>query len=84
MKTPSSPKPREIWIFSLAAGLLALNFPFIEIFNAGKNVYGIPVLIAYLFLAWSLLIFIVVLFLHILCQDPEQAETDKEQRKNQE
>jgi hypothetical protein len=38
------------------AGLLFFNYPLLAVFNAPAEVFGIPVLYAYLFAAWALLI----------------------------
>jgi len=37
-------------------GLLLFNYPILALFNVPETVFGIPVLYAYIFAAWSLLI----------------------------
>jgi hypothetical protein len=37
-------------------GLLALNYPLLELFNRAALVAGVPLLYVYLFIAWGLLI----------------------------
>jgi hypothetical protein len=37
-------------------GLLLFNYPILALFNVPATVFGIPVLYAYIFAAWSLLI----------------------------
>ena len=37
-------------------GVLLFNYPLLAVFNADAIVFGIPVLYAYIFSAWSLLI----------------------------
>jgi len=37
-------------------GLLLFNFPFLALFNVSGDVFGVPVLYAYLFIAWAGLI----------------------------
>lgn len=37
-------------------GLLLFNYPILALFNVPASVFGIPVLYAYIFAAWSLLI----------------------------
>jgi hypothetical protein len=37
-------------------GLLLFNFPILALFNVAGTVFGVPVLYAYLFVAWFLLI----------------------------
>ncbi len=36
-------------------GLLLFNYPILALFNVPETVFGIPVLYAYIFAAWSLL-----------------------------
>ena len=37
-------------------GVLLFNYPILALFNASATVFGIPVLYAYVFAAWSMLI----------------------------
>jgi hypothetical protein len=37
-------------------GVLLFNYPMLALFNVSATVFGIPVLYAYIFTAWSLLI----------------------------
>jgi hypothetical protein len=37
-------------------GCILFNFPILALFNVPGNVLGVPVLYAYLFIAWALLI----------------------------
>jgi hypothetical protein len=37
-------------------GVLMFNYPILALFNVRATVFGIPVLYAYIFTAWSLLI----------------------------
>lgn len=52
-------KARMLSIF--LAGCLLFNFPLIALFNVSGNVLGVPVLYAYLFTAWALIIVLVAL-----------------------
>ena len=38
------------------AGVLALNYPLLELFNDARLVFGIPLLYLYLFVVWGALI----------------------------
>ena len=40
-------------------GCLLFNFPFLTLFNVRATVFGVPVLYAYLFVAWGLLVALV-------------------------
>ena len=42
-------------------GIVLLNFPVLALFNVGGTVLGIPVLYAYIFAAWTLLIVLLAL-----------------------
>jgi hypothetical protein len=46
--------PRLVAAFLL--GVLLFNYPLLALFNRDVSVFGIPLLYAYIFLAWSLLI----------------------------
>ena len=37
-------------------GFVLFNFPILALFNVPKTVFGVPVLYAFIFLAWALLI----------------------------
>jgi hypothetical protein len=37
-------------------GALAFNYPLLDLFNSDVRVFGVPLLYAYLFAAWMLLI----------------------------
>jgi len=54
MKTPVTRQHRIASLFLLA--LVAFNYPMLAIFNVGGMVLGVPVLYAYLFTAWLLVI----------------------------
>jgi hypothetical protein len=37
-------------------GMLLFNFPILALFNVGGTLFGVPVLYAYIFIAWAALI----------------------------
>ena len=37
-------------------GLLLFNYPILPLFNVSGTVFGVPVLYAYIFIAWAMLI----------------------------
>jgi len=51
-----STKIAQRLVASFLLGLLLFNFPLIAVFNQPVDVLGIPVLYAYLFAAWALLV----------------------------
>ena len=53
--------PRLVGLFLL--GCLLFNYPLLAVFNARTAVLGVPLLYAYLFAAWALLIALVALVL---------------------
>ena len=57
MARPSRTGPRLLALFLL--GCLLFNYPLVALFNAGATVLGIPLLYAYLFGAWAVLIVLV-------------------------
>ncbi len=50
---------RLVGLFLL--GMLLFNFPLLHLFNRPKLALGIPVLYLYLFIAWSLIIFLILM-----------------------
>ena len=50
---------RLIALFVL--GCLLFNYPVLSLFNVAGAVFGVPVLYAYLFVAWALLIVLMAL-----------------------
>ena len=54
MAKPSRTGPRLLALFLL--GCLLFNYPLVALFNVSATLLGIPVLYAYLFTAWALLI----------------------------
>jgi hypothetical protein len=51
----STQKGQRLVALFLLGGLL-FNYPLLALFNTAAEVYGIPVLYAYIFLSWALLI----------------------------
>jgi hypothetical protein len=50
---------RLVGLFLL--GALLFNFPLLSLFNRQVLVFGIPILYLYIFAAWSLIIFLVLI-----------------------
>ena len=44
-----------------ALGLLLFNYPILALFNVSGTVFGVPVLYAWIFIAWALLIALMAL-----------------------
>jgi hypothetical protein len=42
-------------------GMVLFNFPILALFNVGGTILGVPVLYAYIFLAWAALIALMAL-----------------------
>ncbi|PZP65064.1 MAG: hypothetical protein DI596_00360 [Azospira oryzae] len=61
---------RLIAVFLL--GCLLFNYPLLDLFNSNAEVFGIPLLFAYLFAAWMLLI---ALMAWIIEKRPGREET---------
>ena len=54
MSRPGARGPRLACVFLL--GVMLFTYPLLAVFNVGGSVFGVPVLYAYLFGAWSLVI----------------------------
>lgn len=72
MKKQQGSSIREAWILCLILGIIMLNFPFIQIFNSGELILGIPILVLYFFVGWPLSILVIYLFTSQL--DSNQSE----------
>lgn len=51
---------REYIVILFIVGLLALNYPFLELFNRSWMPFGIPVLYLYLYMTWLVLIILLI------------------------
>ena len=61
MAKPGRKSERLVGLFLL--GCLLFNFPLLALFNVRGTVLGVPVVYAYLFSAWTLLIALVALIM---------------------
>jgi hypothetical protein len=61
MIRPSIKGPRLVAVFLL--GLLLLNYPLLKLFERPAEVFGIPLLYAYVFAVWAALIGLMALVL---------------------
>ena len=59
MSKPDRRNERLVGLFLL--GCLLFNFPLLALFNVRTTVLGVPLLYAYLFVAWSLVVVLVAL-----------------------
>jgi hypothetical protein len=57
MKTKGARAARLAFLFLL--GVLLFNYPVLALFNVQGSVFGVPILYAYIFVAWGLLIALV-------------------------
>jgi hypothetical protein len=58
---PGRKGERLVGLFLLGCALF--NFPLLALFNVRATLFGVPLLYAYLFAAWSLLIVLVALIM---------------------
>ena len=61
MAKPGRKGERLVGLFLL--GCLLFNFPLLALFNVRATVFGVPVVYAYLFGAWALLIALVAVIM---------------------
>lgn len=59
MKKPTVDSSRLVALFLL--GCLLFNYPILYLFSADREVQGIPLLFAYLFVAWLILVALLAL-----------------------
>jgi hypothetical protein len=62
MAAPGRKGERLVGLFLL--GCLLFNFPMLELFNVRTTVLGVPLLYAYLFAAWALVIALSAAIMH--------------------
>ncbi len=78
MKEPNPTSTREAWVLCLILGAIMLNFPFLQIFNTGRSLFGIPILIFYFFIGWPLSILVIFLFITRLQDENRDKSHDEE------
>jgi len=59
LKTKSARAARLAFLFML--GILLFNYPLLALFNVQGSVFGVPILYAYIFVAWGLIIALVAM-----------------------
>ena len=64
---------KEGWVLCFILGIVMLNYPFLHIFNKSATLFGIPVLILYLFIGWPISIVVIFLFSRVV---GEPADSD--------
>ena len=79
MRSKPSINLQESWVICFFLGMVMLNFPFLHIFNKDEQLFGIPLLILYLFVGWPLSIAVVWLFSLHLGRQPEESVTPQDQ-----
>ena len=57
MKMPGARGSRLVCLFLL--GCLLFNYPLLALFNVPGSLFGVPILYAYIFIAWAALIALV-------------------------
>ncbi len=70
MKDPTKKKDlariKEGWGLFFLLGVVMLNYPFLHIFNKPTTVFGIPLMVLYLFIGWPISIAIIYIFANTL------------------
>ena len=78
MEEPNPTSTREAWVLCLILGAIMLNFPFLQIFNTGRSIFGIPILIFYFFIGWPISILVIFLFVNRLQNEEPDNSQDEE------
>ena len=60
---PKSSRKGQRLVGLFLLGCLLFSYPLLALFNVRATVFGIPLLYAYLFAAWALLIFLVAVIM---------------------
>ena len=70
---------KESWVIFFIAGIIAMNYPFITIFNKSATLADIPLLFLYLLVGWPISIFVVYLYTRALDMTHENGK-ERERR----
>jgi len=70
---------KESWVIFFVAGIIAMNYPFITIFNKPSMVFEIPLLFLYLNIGWLISIFVIYLYIKAI-DVPKKEENRREHR----
>lgn len=57
---------KEGWGLFFMLGVVMLNYPFLHIFNKPTPIFGIPLMVLYLFVGWPISIGIIYIFANTL------------------
>ena len=80
MKIPNPTATHEAWVLCLILGVIMLNFPFLQIFNTDRSIFGIPILVFYFFVGWPLSILVILLFVNRLQQQERDLNQDEDKK----
>jgi hypothetical protein len=70
---------KESWVIFFIVGIIAMNYPFITIFNKSATLFEIPLLFLYLYVGWLISIFVVYLYTKAI-DLPKDDDTGRERR----
>ena len=70
---------KESWVIFFVAGIIAMNYPYITIFNKPTTVFEIPLLFLYLNIGWLISIFVIYLYIKAI-DLPKKDENRREHR----
>lgn len=73
---------KEAWILFFVLGIIMINYPFIHIFNKTTPVFGIPLLILYLFVGWPISILVTYCFCRCLRTESPEEERELKERED--
>ena len=68
----------EGWGVFCLLGIVMLNYPFLHIFNKPQDIFGIPLMVLYLFIGWPISIFVIFLFSRYLVSSEDSERSAKE------
>lgn len=76
---PGAKRRGERLVGLLVAGFVLLNFPLLSVVNVKRLIFGVPLLYAYLFSVWVLLIVMIALILRDRPGRPAAASGEKKE-----
>ncbi len=67
---------KETWVIFFVLGIIMMNYPFIHMFHAYQEIFGLPPLFLYLFVGWLISIFVIYLFIRAINVEDRDKKED--------
>jgi len=82
MKASKHDHSKGVWLLCTLLYVVVFNYPFVQIFNRVKSIFGIPLVILCLLGGWLLFIAVIFLFVRKLNRHIEDASSEDEEEQS--